>query len=226
MGTGGGQERTLGRSRRQDRRFGSGTYRCGRLLAELRDQLRSRSFRPLPVRERMIPKPGSRKRRRLGHGGALDRDPLWREMLGPAGLGDQLGAPLAADGVCWASLALYRDDGRAWFSPGDVAFVASVAPLLAARLRAGLRHTTPAGTDPGEPGTIIVDRDQKLITATSHAWRWIARLGLEKPATQSRCPASSTPCSLAWPTPQSRTRRPRSASRPPTAAGCWCARHR
>jgi RNA-directed DNA polymerase len=35
-------------------------------LAELRDQLRSRSFRPLPVRERMFPKPGSRKRRRLG----------------------------------------------------------------------------------------------------------------------------------------------------------------
>ena len=35
-------------------------------LAGLRDQLRSRSFRPLPVRERMIPKPGSRKRRRLG----------------------------------------------------------------------------------------------------------------------------------------------------------------
>ena len=35
-------------------------------LAELRDQLRSCRFRPLPVRERMIPKPGSRKRRRLG----------------------------------------------------------------------------------------------------------------------------------------------------------------
>ena len=46
-------------------------------------------------------------------GGALDRDPLWREMLGPAGLGDQLGAPLAADGVDWAYLTLYRDDGRA-----------------------------------------------------------------------------------------------------------------
>ena len=113
-------------------------------------------------------------------GGALDRDPLWREMLGPAGLGDQLGAPLAADGVDWAYLALYRDDGRAWFSPSDAAFIASVAPLLAARLRAGLRHTTPAGTDPAEPGTIIVDRDLKLLTATSHAWRWIARLGLAK----------------------------------------------
>jgi RNA-directed DNA polymerase len=35
-------------------------------LAGLREQLKARSFRPLPVRERMIPKPGSRKRRRLG----------------------------------------------------------------------------------------------------------------------------------------------------------------
>jgi hypothetical protein len=35
-------------------------------LAELRASLTDRSFRPLPVRERMIPKPGSTKRRRLG----------------------------------------------------------------------------------------------------------------------------------------------------------------
>ena len=34
-------------------------------LDELRSQLRDRSFRPLPVRERMIPKAGG-KRRRLG----------------------------------------------------------------------------------------------------------------------------------------------------------------
>jgi RNA-directed DNA polymerase len=34
-------------------------------LHDLRDALKSRTFRPLPVRERMIPKPGSRKRRRL-----------------------------------------------------------------------------------------------------------------------------------------------------------------
>jgi RNA-directed DNA polymerase len=42
-------------------------------LAELRQQLKSRSFRPLPVRERMIPKPGSRKRRRLGIPTIADR---------------------------------------------------------------------------------------------------------------------------------------------------------
>ena len=99
-------------------------------------------------------------------------------MLGPAVLGDQLGAHLAADAVAWAYLGLYRDEDRAWFSPGDATFIASVAPLLAARLRAGLRHTTPASTDPAEPGTIIVDRDLKLVTATGQAWRWIDRLGL------------------------------------------------
>ena len=42
-------------------------------LAELREQLTSRSFRPLPVKERMIPKPGSQKRRRLGIPTVADR---------------------------------------------------------------------------------------------------------------------------------------------------------
>src|ERR671919_2702932 len=35
-------------------------------LTGLRDDLKARRFEPLPVRERMIPKPGSAKRRRLG----------------------------------------------------------------------------------------------------------------------------------------------------------------
>ena len=41
-------------------------------LAELRASLKDRSFRPLPVRERMIPKPGG-KRRRLGIATVRDR---------------------------------------------------------------------------------------------------------------------------------------------------------
>jgi RNA-directed DNA polymerase len=41
-------------------------------LDELRSQLRDRSFRPLPVRERMIPKAGG-KRRRLGIAAVADR---------------------------------------------------------------------------------------------------------------------------------------------------------
>jgi RNA-directed DNA polymerase len=42
-------------------------------LAQLREDLKGRVFRPLPVRERMIPKPGTAKRRRLGIPTVRDR---------------------------------------------------------------------------------------------------------------------------------------------------------
>ena len=42
-------------------------------LSELRADLKDRSFRPLPVRERLIPKPGTTKKRRLGIPTVRDR---------------------------------------------------------------------------------------------------------------------------------------------------------
>jgi len=44
-----------------------------RFLAGLRHELKERMFRPLPVRERTIPKPGTSKRRRLGIPTVRDR---------------------------------------------------------------------------------------------------------------------------------------------------------
>jgi RNA-directed DNA polymerase len=48
--------------------FGRGAF-----LHRLRDDLKARRFEPVPVRERMIPKPGTTKRRRLGIPTARDR---------------------------------------------------------------------------------------------------------------------------------------------------------
>src|SRR5664279_5541696 len=42
-------------------------------LGQVREQLKSRTFTPLPVRERLIPKPNSSKLRRLGIPTAMDR---------------------------------------------------------------------------------------------------------------------------------------------------------
>lgn len=84
-------------------------------------------------------------------GGALDRDPLWRELLGPGGLGDQLRADLAAGGTRWARLTLFRDEGRPWFSPGDAVFVADVHrcwPPGCAPGSASPRPMTPATANP------------------------------------------------------------------------------
>ena len=45
----------------------------GMFLDQLRAEIKGRSFRPLPARERMIPKPGTTKRRRLGISTVRDR---------------------------------------------------------------------------------------------------------------------------------------------------------
>jgi DNA-binding CsgD family transcriptional regulator len=114
-------------------------------------------------------------------GGELRRDECWRELLGPAGTGDYLTAQLIADGTCWALLQGGRDSSSRWFSEEETAFVSELAPLLAGRLRDGLR-TGVVDDGPGDaPGTIVVDRDCNLVAATDPAWRWIAQLGLKQP---------------------------------------------
>ena len=114
--------------------------------------------------------------------GDLRRDPLWREMLGPAGAGDVLNVMLSAGGMCWGQLHLGRDRPGRWFSEGDERLLAALVPLIAARLRDGLRASRPRAADEpdGEPGTILLDRDLSLAGATDAAWRWIDRLGLPR----------------------------------------------
>jgi RNA-directed DNA polymerase len=48
-------------------------YGVGAFLEGLRAEVKDRGFRPIPVRERMIPKPGTTKRRRLGIPALRDR---------------------------------------------------------------------------------------------------------------------------------------------------------
>jgi DNA-binding CsgD family transcriptional regulator len=113
--------------------------------------------------------------------GDLSRDPCWRELLGPAGTGDCVTAPLIADGTSWALLHAGRDSSSRWFTEDETTFLADVAPLLAARLRDGLRTGVLDEGPADAPGTIIIDRDCELVTATGPANRWIARLGLRQP---------------------------------------------
>jgi len=113
--------------------------------------------------------------------GDFRRDLCWRELLGPAGTGDSLTARLTADGTCWALLHAGRDSSSRCFSEDDTAFLAELAPVLAARLRDGLRTGALDDGPQDAPGTIIVDRDCNLLAATEQACRWIARLGLQQP---------------------------------------------
>jgi DNA-binding CsgD family transcriptional regulator len=116
------------------------------------------------------------------NGGDLRRDLSWREVWGPAGVGDKMRVQLNAGGACWALVHLHRDSARTHYNEDDVRFAAQVAPLLAPRIRADLRAPGPRAAGPApEPGTIILDQDQSMVAATEQAWRWIARLGVRGP---------------------------------------------
>jgi RNA-directed DNA polymerase len=96
-------------------------------LAELRASLKDRSFRPLPVRERLIPKPGSSKRRRLGIATVRDRvvqaalklvlEPIFEATFAPCSYGFRPGRR-AQDAI--AEIHHLTSHSYEWVLEGDI----------------------------------------------------------------------------------------------------------
>ncbi len=96
-------------------------------LAGLRDDLKARRFEPLPVRERMIPKPGSAKRRRLGIPTARDRtvqaalklvlEPIFEADFKPASYGFR---PKRRAHDAIAEIHQFTSRGYEWVLEGDI----------------------------------------------------------------------------------------------------------
>jgi RNA-directed DNA polymerase len=96
-------------------------------LAELRASLKDRSFRPLPVRERLIPKPGSTKQRRLGIATVRDRvvqaalklvlEPVWEADFQPCSYGFRPGRR-AQDAI--AEVHHLASHSYEWVLEGDI----------------------------------------------------------------------------------------------------------
>jgi RNA-directed DNA polymerase len=98
-------------------------------LAELRASLKDRSFRPLPVRERLIPKPGSSKQRRLGIATVRDRvvqaalklvlEPIWEADFRPCSYGFRPGRR-AQDAIAEIHVFASPPHGYEWVVEGDI----------------------------------------------------------------------------------------------------------
>ena len=96
-------------------------------LGTVREQLRARTFRPLAVRERMIPKPGTRKRRRLGIPTVTDRvvqaalklvlEPIFEADFQPCSYGFRPGRR-AMDAV--AEIRLLASNSYEWVVDADI----------------------------------------------------------------------------------------------------------
>lgn len=113
-------------------------------LDDLRGQLKARTFRPLPVRERMIPKPGKRKRRRLGIPTVSDRvvqaalklvlEPIFEAEFQPCSYGFRPNRR-AQDAI--AEIHLLGSNGYEWVLEADIeaCFDAIDHTALLARMR-------------------------------------------------------------------------------------------
>lgn len=96
-------------------------------LPELREDLKARLFTPMPVRERMIPKPGSAKRRRLGIPTARDRtvqaalklvlEPIFEADFKPCSYGFRPGRR-AQDAI--AEIHQFASRSYEWVLEGDI----------------------------------------------------------------------------------------------------------
>jgi RNA-directed DNA polymerase len=117
------------------------------LVAGLRAELKARSFRPLPVRERMIPKPGTSKKRRLGISTVRDRvvqaalklvlEPIFEADFLPCSYGFRPNRR-AHDAVAEVRYLASRNRDYEWVVEGDIkaCFDEISHPALMDRVRA------------------------------------------------------------------------------------------
>jgi DNA-binding CsgD family transcriptional regulator len=98
------------------------------------------------------------------------------------GIGDELRGSFVADGVYWGAVGLLRDDGQPWFTPEEVALLASLSQALAEGLRRALLVTV-AGDEviTFGPGVVVFGEDGDVESMSAAAERWIEQM-VEVPA--------------------------------------------
>jgi DNA-binding CsgD family transcriptional regulator len=110
--------------------------------------------------------------------GDMMRSARWAELLGPGGLGDELRAALAAGGLAWGDLTVYRERNSPLFTSDQARWVSGLICELGSAARAAWVASHPAlGRPDTGPGTIVVARDGTAVSTTAAARHWLDRLG-------------------------------------------------
>ncbi|WP_281941612.1 helix-turn-helix transcriptional regulator [Paenibacillus tyrfis] len=110
--------------------------------------------------------------------GRLTSSARYRNVLSPAGFSDELRAALIYKGVCWGYLTLFRRFGQPFFSEEERAFIASLVPIIALRLRrSSFAMPAEVKAEPDmEPGILVLDERLGTLSANETAYRWLSRL--------------------------------------------------
>lgn len=108
--------------------------------------------------------------------GDLDRSLRQREIRRPSGFADELRTVLTDATGTWGTITLLRETNRPHFTPTDVRFVASVAPVLADGVRRATLLDGTRSSDNSETGFLVLAADDSVELANSPAEQWIDEL--------------------------------------------------
>jgi DNA-binding CsgD family transcriptional regulator len=116
--------------------------------------------------------------------GDLDRSLRQRELRRPSGFADELRSVLTDATGSWGALTLLRETGRPHFTPTDVRFVGSLAPILAEGVRRmALMGDATGDSDRSDTGFLVLGFDDTVELANSAGEDWIDELSPSEPPT-------------------------------------------
>jgi DNA-binding CsgD family transcriptional regulator len=115
------------------------------------------------------------------------RSARYRRFIAPNGFDDELRAVMRVDGAPWASVALFRDQGRPAFDTAETELVASVSAPLAAAVRDHARREARLGAGAGDrgPGLLLFAPGGELISANDDALAWLEELPADAGVTEA-----------------------------------------
>lgn len=110
-------------------------------------------------------------------GGRPETSPRWHANMAYGGDQELVAALRTRDGQVWGSLSLYREPDRPRFDHDELAFLRSVAPVLADGIRRGLlvgEASDPEG--PEAPGLLVLSEQWTPETVSPGLDRWLRDL--------------------------------------------------
>jgi len=113
-------------------------------------------------------------------GGDLRASARWREVLDPAGFGQELRVVFREGASVWGVATIHRSNGSEDFDNVDERLVARLAPLVAGGIRRIVLNERCLDGSPDGPGLLFVGPDRIAQPATPAGSRWLEVLGVPR----------------------------------------------
>ncbi|NEW05726.1 LuxR family transcriptional regulator [Paenibacillus sp. SYP-B3998] len=110
--------------------------------------------------------------------GHLERSARYRNVLLPAGFGDELRAAIMYQGACWGYLTLFRSHTQPLFREDEREFISSLVQVIAFNLRKrslALPFEESIGMEE-EPGILILSDQLTILSSNVVADQWLSLL--------------------------------------------------